>query len=202
MHNHFKGGWNMDGPLIPDVVEVPSKRHRLILSQLELWTHGRKSNEQRPRTTTPNEVLKAIALLITPCSPEPRLQWLSVRGHIPRLIEMGGEEGVDKFMRDGAGEHKDQAGMGGDHVDVFAFVGGDAGHALQVVEPVVFVWSACFFDQVDLAEEFDVAVVHQDGGLSCVSAVVVVSSLVSEVWSGADGSQGPYALAAGMQAEF
>lgn len=85
---------------------------------------------------------------------------------------MGVEEGMHEFMEHGAGEQEDDAGMGGVDINVFAFVGRDTGRVLQIAEPVVLVWSALFSDDVDLAEELDIAIVDFEGGLSCVPVIV------------------------------
>lgn len=191
----------MPNPLIPDIVEAGTEGQCLILPQVEFLRQGREGNCHCPRHTSPDEVFEAIALFVASCASEPGLHGLRVWQIEPHLVEMGVDEGVHEFMEDGAGEHEDDAGMSGVDINVFAFVGGDAGRVLQVAEPVVLVWLACFFDGVDQAEEFDVAVVDLDGALSCVPTIVICQSFVLWDFVG-EGGRGSYALAAGMGVPF
>jgi hypothetical protein len=112
-------------------------------------------------------------LFITPRPSDPRLPRLSediVDG------EIGIYKGVGEFVEDGCGEEKGDAEVGRGEVDVFAFGGGDVGHALdgrEPVSPVVVVWFCLTAGYLD---EFDVVVVNLDGGTSCISGISLSAS--------------------------
>ena len=64
---------------------------------------------------------------------------------------MGVDEGMRKFMEDGAGEHEDDAGVSRTEIDMFAFMRGYAGHALDLAKPVVSVLVPCEYYGDDFA---------------------------------------------------
>jgi hypothetical protein len=74
-------------------------------------------------------------------------------------------------VEDGCSEEKGDAEVGRGEVDVFAFGGGDVGHALDGGEPVSSVVVVWFCLTSGYLDEFDVVVVDFDGGTSCVSAI-------------------------------
>jgi len=87
---------------------------------------------------------------------------------------MSVDERMNEFVKDGAGEHEDDAGVSRIDIDVFAFMRGNASHTLDFAKPIVGVLCSCNFDGDDLADEVEVALVDFDVGLSCVSVGLLV----------------------------